>query len=602
MNRIEREMEIDPATGIISARYPWKPCVERMVDNSSQALQIQASMERHMVRCGSHTGFVQEMLKAICEGKVRRLEEAEIESWHGPTHYVTVFPVIKPESVSTKTRIVSNSAMRNARAKLSLNECMYAGPNALCELSSCLIFWRSVEVSMVVDLRKAYQSIHTSDTELHLRRFWFRESQQEEWTRYAYVRANFGDLAAGLILEVAKRRVADEGQEIDPVAADQLRDFSYVDDSIFGGSQEEVERMRGEKKDGEYSGTVPRILAKGALKVKFMAVSGDDDPEEEEALGGKTLGVSYRLAEDLIWFHLLPVFYDSKKKSSDTSRDVVCMDRDMVCQVGLGKRAFSRRQALSMVMGVYDPLGLVSPALMQGKLLLRRLYATEKKTGWDDDIPLTEKALWGCWFGTLLEANEVTFPRSTKPPGAIGQPRLAGFSDASEMGLCAVIYVVWTLESGEVVPRILLAKCRVAPLRRMTIPRGELQAIVVVHRLLVAALEAFPFPTASVSVFTDSLCSIGAIKKQGGTLRPFFANRVSEIGRLREQLEEQTGELCPVEHVPGDINPADVGTRGLVGPNDLGILSMWQQGPGFSVSTIPRVATSHKSGRVSDTQ
>ena len=31
---------------------------------------------------------------------------------------------------------------------------------------------------------------------------------------------------------------------------------------------------------------------------------------------------------------------------------------------------FTRRQALSMVMALYDPLGLVGPALVTGKLLL----------------------------------------------------------------------------------------------------------------------------------------------------------------------------------------------------------------------------------------
>ena len=207
---------------------------------------------------------------------------------------------------------------------------------------------------MVVDLRKAYQSIHTGKKELHLRRLWFRQAMVSDWEQYAYIRANFGDLAAGLILEVANRLVADVGEEIDPTAADQLRDFSYVDDSIFGGSEEDMRWMRGVRSNGEYSGTVPQILAMGALKVKFMAVPGDGDPEEEAALGGKMLGISYRLAEDEIWFRILPVFYGGKKKSSDEDRPVISMDGLMVNNLGEGKEEFTCRQALSMVMGVYD--------------------------------------------------------------------------------------------------------------------------------------------------------------------------------------------------------------------------------------------------------
>ena len=200
-----------------------------------------------MLDVGTHTGYVQEMKKSILEEKVRELTPQEIEEWHGPTHYITMFAVVKPDSVSTKTRVVSNSAMRNARSKLSLNQCMWPGPNALCELYDCLVFWRAVEVAMVTDLKKAYQAIHTGPMELHLRRFLFRARPEEEWVDYAFTRATFGDVSAGLILEVAKRRVADLGRDIDPKAAHQLQNYSYVDDSLLGGMAEDVARMRGER-------------------------------------------------------------------------------------------------------------------------------------------------------------------------------------------------------------------------------------------------------------------------------------------------------------------------------------------------------------------
>ena len=95
-------------------------------------------------------------------------------------------------------------------------------------------------MAIMMDLQKAYQAIHTSAMELHLRRFLFRPDPDSEWTTYGYTRANFGDLAAGLMLEVGKRRIANMGQDIDPMAAEQLRNKSYVDDSILGSSQSDV--------------------------------------------------------------------------------------------------------------------------------------------------------------------------------------------------------------------------------------------------------------------------------------------------------------------------------------------------------------------------
>ena len=279
--RVEREMKVDSVAGFITASYPWKKCADRMLDNQRQAQRIQETMERHMVALGTHAGFVEEMKKAVADGKVRKLDQEEIALWHGPVNFITTFAVVKPESVSTKTRVVSNSAMKNARSGLSLNDCMAVGPNALCELYDCLIFWRAVEYALMVDLQKAYQAIHTGDLELHLRRFLFRESPEQPWEIFAFTRATFGDLSAGLILEVAKRRVAELGEQIDPVAAHQLKTYSYVDDSIMGGSQDDVDRMRGKREDTGYTGTVPQILAKGAMRVKFMAVSGSTDEWEE---------------------------------------------------------------------------------------------------------------------------------------------------------------------------------------------------------------------------------------------------------------------------------------------------------------------------------
>ena len=173
VNRIEASLQVDDVMGVMTSTYPWKPCASRMKSNRRQAEKIQESIERHMVRAGTHLGFVKEVEKSITEGRVRIIEEDEMERWHGPVHYVTIFAVIKMGSVSTRTRVVSNSALRNAVVHLSRNDCLWAGPNALAALLDCLLFWHGVECAIMMDLQKAYQAIHTSQMDLHLRRFLF---------------------------------------------------------------------------------------------------------------------------------------------------------------------------------------------------------------------------------------------------------------------------------------------------------------------------------------------------------------------------------------------------------------------------------------------
>ena len=112
-------------------------------------------------------------------------------------------------------------------------------------------------------------------------------------------------------------------------------------------------------------------------------------------------------------------------------------------------------------------------------------------------------------------------------------------------------------------------------------PRGELQALVVLHRLLLTVIQAFPFKFQTVTAYTDSMCSLGALQKSTAALRPFFGNRIMEIGRIRDQIREMVVELPPVCHVPGEQNPADLGTRGEASVGDLGPSSTWQTGPSF---------------------
>ena len=141
----------------------------------------------------------------------------------------------------------------------------------LADLLDCLLFWNSVTVAIMLDIQKAYQAICMSLMELHLWRFLFRDNPADQWQTYGYARANFGNMAAGLILEVAKRLVTDMGCHIDLVAANQLENQAYVDDVVMGDNEGDIIWMRGEcGKDG-YMGTVAWMLSMGGMTVKFMS-------------------------------------------------------------------------------------------------------------------------------------------------------------------------------------------------------------------------------------------------------------------------------------------------------------------------------------------
>ena len=236
---------------------------------------------------------------------------------------------------------------------------------------------------------------------------------------------------------------------------------------------------------------------------------------------------------------------------------------------------------LSLVMGIYYPLGLISAGLVRGKLLLWRLYKPGLSSGWDADMDQDEKNKWAQWFLTMLNSREIQFPRLTRPETAVGRPRVVGFCDTAEEAVCAVVSVVWQTAKGNPASRLLIAKCRVAPLLGYTIPQGELQSLVVLNRLPLTIAEAFPVRFVSLSTFTDSTSSTGAVNKSSSVLKPFFVNQMSEILSIREALKGLVDHLPPIQHVDGCLNPADMGTQGTVNIQYLGAGSTWQTGPDF---------------------
>ena len=73
---------------------------------------------------------------------------------------------------------------------------------------------------------------------------------------------------------------------------------------------------------------------------------------------------------------------------------------------------------LSQVNGIYDPMGLASPLTVKEKILMRRLWASEVKLGWDDTIPDELRNEWVEFFRELFTMKQSVFTRCFKRDAA----------------------------------------------------------------------------------------------------------------------------------------------------------------------------------------
>lgn len=130
-----------------------------------------------------------------------------------------------------------------------------------------------------------------------------------------------------------------------------------------------------------------------------------------------------------------------------------------------------------------------------------------------------------------------------------------GFPDASHAALGAVLYVRLIDEDHHARITILCAKSKVALLKKVTIPRLELSAAVLLARLDNRLLANSNFLSVIIHLWVDSCVVLGWIKEQPLSWKEFIANRVALMQILVPNAYWH--------HVPGSDNTADSASRGI---------------------------------------
>ena len=153
--------------------------------------------------------------------------------------------------------------------------------------------------------------------------------------------------------------------------------------------------------------------------------------------------------------------------------------------------------------------------------------------------------------------------------------QLHGFCDASSQAYAAVLYFCTLHPDRHVEVRLIASKTRVAPLTKPTIPRLELLGAVLLSRLADTVLKLIK-PLPQITYWVDSTTVLYWIKNEKLLWKQYASHRVQEIRRLTDHKQWR--------HCPGQLNPADLPSRGLNG-EDLICNKVWWNGPTFLQSS-----------------
>ncbi|XP_046417532.1 uncharacterized protein LOC124178336 [Neodiprion fabricii] len=466
----------------------------------------------------------------------------------GRVFYLPHHAVVRENSTTTKIRVVFNGSALTTR-KISINSLQYAGAKLQNDLADVITRWRRYAYVFTADIEKMYRQIGVHPDDWDLQRILWRNNPQDPVSTYQLCTVTYGLKSAPyLALRVLRQLAADEKSRFS-LAVNIIEREIYVDDVLSGADDLEgaTEKIR----------QINECLASGCFNLQKWTSNCEEllekIPQEKRDIS-QLVSIEDNnpvRALGLLWHANSDSFKFSSPRQQQQSQP-------------------TKRNVLSRVAQIFDPLGWIAPVVVRGKIFIQELWSAG--LDWDDPLPKILATRWRIYEEELKDIALISVPRyfgSRANLAASQSVELHGFSDASQSALSAVVFLRLLTESNDIRVSLVAAKTRVAPLKKVTIPRLELSAAVLLVRLVSHLRKVLELENATIHLWTDSTVALAYISGDPSRWTEYVRNRVNEI---REIDQSQW------HHVSGKENPADCASRGI-SPRQLQEDSLWWNGP-----------------------
>lgn len=487
--------------------------------------------------------FMNEIIK---RGDAELIPENEIDKesrWYIPHH--GVYHPKKPD----KIRVVFDCSAKYQNS--CLNDLLLQGPDLINSLNGVLCRFRKGPIAFCCDVEKMYHQFHvTRHHRDYLRFLWWEDADTTKPLQDYRMKVHiFGAKSSPGCANYCLKQIAKDNEEIHPESSDFLQRNFYVDDGLQA-NETVTEAVTTLKKARE-------ICEKGNLRLHKITSNSEAlktcfpksevtetkmtelSNTEEVSNVERTLGLQWNTDEDTLSFN------SDIKTTPDT-----------------------RRGVLSTIASLYDPLGFLSPFILQGKQILQEICC--EGLDWDTPLPEDLQCKWKTWLEDLAKVGQAQIPRNVHPTSfSPTQVELHHFSDASTSGYGQCSYIKFKGPEMQTHTALMMAKSRVVPKKGVTVPRLELQAAVLSIKVARFLQEELDYSNVQHYFWTDSQIVLAYIRNKVKRFHIFVANRIHQI--LKFSKSDQWN------YVPSEMNPADHASRGM-NIEDL-VASDWFSGP-----------------------
>ncbi|GFV45767.1 integrase catalytic domain-containing protein [Trichonephila clavipes] len=506
---------------------------QELNDNFSVAEKRVKSLTRRFIR--DPTLYIQysEILKEYeSQGIIERVLETE-KPTDRAVFYLPHQAVFRQESLTTKMRIVFD-ASSHEDGQPSLNDCIWSGGNLNPNIFHLIISFRLNTIAITADIERVFLQISLRDEDRDAVRFLFPDIKSNQtdpykFQVYRFKRVMFGVNVSPFLLSSTIKHHIENYREQYPAATEMLDTCLYVDDVISGA--DDISQALKVSKDAEtimknFSMKLRKWNSNDQTLMRTWKKEGLEThprhPDDSSKIpSSKVLGIPWDVVHDYFTIDVKGLL------QLDTSKPITKRE---LCFNQLGK--------YTIQLGSCHPTQLGSNAYYKnfgyGKLKIPR---------------------------KILDSS-----------GDSSEVQIHTFSDASQEAYGAAAFLRVKHKDGVSVD-LVTSKSRVAPLKRLSLPRLELMGALLAARLAKEVKKILDQRCSTRAFFwTDSQVTLHWIKGPSHRWKPFVANRVREI----QSLTDPNSWF----HCSGKDNPADLLTRGI-SVDALTTNSKWWNGSSF---------------------
>ena len=361
-NKFKEQLTRNPE-GWYETGLPWRGNFPTLPTNERGSRRLLKSLVTKL-KCESLTS---EYDAIIQDQKRSGIVESAESPAKGVEFYLPHKPVVREMAKTTKVQIVYDASAKETRDSPSLNDCLYPGPLLQNKLWDVLVHQRGYPIVISGDIQKAFLQVRVRENERDALRFHWRCEEDSQFKTLRFTRVLFGLAPSPFLLAGVIEQHLSLWEERYPDIVAELRKSLYVDDLLTGGQTIAQAADRKEKaievfEDAKFTLHKWNSNASELELNGEAAVGNDEETYAKQQLGGDLtqttmLGLKWNKSKDT-----LTVTFPTVDSNTTTTK----------------------RTILSKLAKVCDPLGLVSPIILEGKLIFRDVCKT--KVPWDADI------------------------------------------------------------------------------------------------------------------------------------------------------------------------------------------------------------------------